>query len=552
VADAPALTGLDRIGVLELTLQAAGDAGNEERGLQLCDQALGQLDWDAEPSRAALLLERKASLLLLLGRGDGTAELEQAISLLPEEPTRELAGVLAALARTVATQPGGGIEPARRAASVARSVGAKREESVALTSLGISLGLEGRFDEALTALEEALELARATGESDIVLRTYINLSDGLSGAGRHERAVEVASEGIELAGRFGLERSRGAFLRGNQAESLLRLGRWREAERVLEDAVAIDTMGVHAATLGLLQAEILVAQGRCHEALERARPAARVVADAGDLQYALPLLTVQAGAARALGELDEASELVGAGLARWSVLGVPRYAWPLVWTGLRIEDERAAQTAAPPGPAQELLALARDLPALQAEHKAYRALCSAHAASLDGRSERKPWEAAVEATRAAGDPYPLAYALVRLAALQILASERKAAALSLREASALAVTIGAEPLAVAAGEMARRAGLGQSAAAPGGGADGVGLGLTTRELEVLQLVAAGRSNADIASELFISPKTASVHVSNILAKLDVPGRVQAAALAHRMGLFGPSVGDGPKADTSTF
>ena len=60
--------------------------------------------------------------------------------------------------------------------------------------------------------------------------------------------------------------------------------------------------------------------------------------------------------------------------------------------------------------------------------------------------------------------------------------------------------------------------------------------LTARELEVLRLVGAGRSNKEIGAELFISTKTASVHVSNILAKLGVSGRGEAAALAHRHGV----------------
>ncbi|MCT7357298.1 response regulator transcription factor, partial [Streptomyces sp. 15-116A] len=63
------------------------------------------------------------------------------------------------------------------------------------------------------------------------------------------------------------------------------------------------------------------------------------------------------------------------------------------------------------------------------------------------------------------------------------------------------------------------------------------LGLTSRERDVLRLVAAGHTNRRIAEELFISPKTASVHVSNILAKLGVSGRGEAAAVAHRLGLF---------------
>ena len=65
-------------------------------------------------------------------------------------------------------------------------------------------------------------------------------------------------------------------------------------------------------------------------------------------------------------------------------------------------------------------------------------------------------------------------------------------------------------------------------------------GLTERELEVLRLVAAGRGNRDIAAELFISPKTASVHVSNILGKLGVSSRGEAAATAYRQHLLDDS------------
>jgi DNA-binding NarL/FixJ family response regulator len=98
------------------------------------------------------------------------------------------------------------------------------------------------------------------------------------------------------------------------------------------------------------------------------------------------------------------------------------------------------------------------------------------------------------------------------------------------------VRLGAEPLRAEVEALARRArlDLGQAVAPPADTA----AGLTPRELEVLRLVAAGRSNSQIAGELFISPKTASVHVSNILAKLGVHTRVEAAATAHRLGLDG--------------
>ena len=73
--------------------------------------------------------------------------------------------------------------------------------------------------------------------------------------------------------------------------------------------------------------------------------------------------------------------------------------------------------------------------------------------------------------------------------------------------------------------------------APATGTEPERLGLTGRELEVLRLVAAGQSNREIAAALFISPKTASVHVSNILAKLGAATRTEAAARAHALRLF---------------
>jgi len=84
------------------------------------------------------------------------------------------------------------------------------------------------------------------------------------------------------------------------------------------------------------------------------------------------------------------------------------------------------------------------------------------------------------------------------------------------------------------------AGDGAAPAAPAAPDPLARFGLTAREREVLPLLAAGRSNPEIAQALFISVKTVSVHVSNILAKLGVSGRVEAAAVAHRLGVYGPA------------
>ena len=110
---------------------------------------------------------------------------------------------------------------------------------------------------------------------------------------------------------------------------------------------------------------------------------------------------------------------------------------------------------------------------------------------------------------------------------------RNGGAARLRRAAALAQRLGARSLSDDIDRLAQRARIGLGTDVP----RREQLGLTARELEVLRLVAAGRSNREIAGELFISAKTASVHVSNILGKLGVGSRGEAAATAYRLGLF---------------
>ena len=122
------------------------------------------------------------------------------------------------------------------------------------------------------------------------------------------------------------------------------------------------------------------------------------------------------------------------------------------------------------------------------------------------------------------------------------APDRARASAALSEAVAIAGSLGAGPLREEAEGLARHARIAIDEPLPPdagtiGRADvGARLGLTARELEVLTLVAAGRTNHEIADALFIAPKTASVHVSNILGKMGVSGRVEAALVAHRLGL----------------
>jgi DNA-binding CsgD family transcriptional regulator len=187
--------------------------------------------------------------------------------------------------------------------------------------------------------------------------------------------------------------------------------------------------------------------------------------------------------------------------------------------------------------------------------RGHRALVMAENTRLLNQDEPGAWLVAVEACRAMNEPVPLANALFRCAEATSTNGAIAAATTAAHEALELARSTGAAPLEADVSALIRRARLhtaepGNTAAPAAGVAAETQpgaverLGLTAREAEVLRLVADGRSNSQIAETLFISRKTASVHVSNILAKLGVSSRVEAAALAHRQGIADAPAGSG--------
>ena len=196
---------------------------------------------------------------------------------------------------------------------------------------------------------------------------------------------------------------------------------------------------------------------------------------------------------------------------------------PATRAGLRKDLELRAGSADRPGPV----------------HGAWAATFAAEAARADGLPDLPGWDAAAAAWAALAQPLQEAYALLRAASAASAAGNREGAAARLGRAADLAGRLGARPLIEQISSLARRArvDLPGQRVQPEGAAP---FGLTERELEVLRLVAAGRGNRDIAAELFISPKTASVHVSNILGKLGVSSRGEAAATAYRQHLLDDS------------
>jgi DNA-binding NarL/FixJ family response regulator len=233
-------------------------------------------------------------------------------------------------------------------------------------------------------------------------------------------------------------------------------------------------------------------------------------------------------------------------------LSSPRYVWPL------LVSAAAAATQAPGEDATVLLdrlrALAEKLevtgPVQRAWQLSYAALDPGVVLDLDAnedpdskddaeaKGERDAdadggrlavADAAVAAWQAVSQPYQEALALTLAARIALAQRAGREATARLRRAAPIAKRLGATPLAAQIADLTRRAGSDMDADDPG---------LTSREQEVLRLVAAGQSNREIAAALIISPKTASVHVSNILAKLGAATRTEAAVKAHELGLLG--------------
>jgi DNA-binding CsgD family transcriptional regulator/tetratricopeptide (TPR) repeat protein len=567
VDDAPQRTGLDQVELSARAAEAAYRFGALDRAQSLLAGALAELPEGEDPVRRALLLERYS---LAQGAASQPAaavsSLEQALELLPPgQASRAHAVVLASLAAAQmrCADMERAAEVAQRAVTAARAVGARDAQAEAEITLGSTTAYLDRPEAGLDPLRSGVRLALDADLTGTALRGYINLSDALELLGRHAEAAEAARDGLELAVRAGMARTLGSYLIGNQAEPLLRLGQWADVDRLTTEALNALPEGVFGATLHMLQAELAAMRGRYDEAVRILRDARRLVGDTNDVQFTQPLHYADAMISLGRGDLPAARQAIADGLAGLPVAWAARYAWPLIWLGLRIEADEATRSrdrredisATVAQRSAELAELAAQLPAPAPPSRGYKALAVAERARADGTDGATAWADSVAAWRAAKEPYPLSYALLRQAEAATEQGDRDAAAEAVREAQALAERIGAAPVAAEAEALARRARLGRdrsgpAQADPGTTATGAGtrpadadelarFGLTEREREVLRLLAAGQSNPEIARALFISAKTVSVHVSNLLAKLGVSGRVEAAAVAHRLGMVPP-------------
>jgi DNA-binding CsgD family transcriptional regulator/tetratricopeptide (TPR) repeat protein/KaiC/GvpD/RAD55 family RecA-like ATPase len=532
VPDAAERIGVDHTTVLERASEAAYLSGEMERGTKFVRGALAELDERTSPERVAELLVRMANIKRQRGRPGSLDDLRHAESLVPH-PSDMRTFVLARLGSELmlSSQVAEGTAVTQEALRVARERGDESQEADLLMNLALGNSISGDIETTYEINERALAMGKRLKSPRVVLRALTNNVDALDNLGRSHDAVALAIEGEKLARQYGRYRHQGVFIANNRAEALESLGRWDEAIEVIERAMKMGPSMRNKWHMLRIRADIALARGE--EAL----------------------------AHKTLTEVGALSSQVGIWTQEWIYNTSIRLTWHLL-QGEPLKAVEATETALNNPPLSQKAMLGwRLLSVIRHVCDAASPVDAFRAAALLARSDalaagmacygpvseafrltyRADFAAAADMWKRLERPYVQSKALLHAAGADALAGDRDEALAKLREAHPLAVSLRAAPLVTQIENLARRVGGALSdpvrQAAPEEPSPSTPL-LTPRELEVLRLVAAGRTNREIAAELFISAKTVSVHVSNILPKLGVSSRGEAAAAAHRLSLLG--------------
>jgi DNA-binding CsgD family transcriptional regulator/tetratricopeptide (TPR) repeat protein len=555
VLGAERLAGMGLPHVYLRCLDALHTAGEPEPFVAIAAEAYRRFAEDSDPLVAASVHLRFAESRWQSSLADLREPLEQALRLFEQlPPSADHARAWLEYGEALFQAEGHG--DTRRAAltcglQIAETAGATGIAAQIQARLAHDALLRGQVIEGLAILRRASELAEASGDGEALLGVACDESDILLKAGRFDQAAEAGLRGLQVALEYG--RYNGAYAAAsNVALAMLAQGRTADAAQLIDpltdEPPARNNFPVHA-----LRAEIDLLRDNSEAAASRLRQLKSVIGRTGSddaCEIAQRAADVAIWAGRPADGLAEIQEVLATYQATdWVV----QWAWLLVM-GMRACAELAGQGRArgDDSATRSALATAGELAAWVertggtpfADHP-YVATIPAARASWDAERSRltetgdpRAWHAAADAWTALGCPHRASYAGWRHAEARLLAGEPPAAVADTIRAAAAAAA-GHVPLLTSIRALADRARIPldvystraepQSEAAP--------YGLTDRELLVLRLLVAGRSNGEIGAELFISRKTASAHVSNILRKLGVPMRVQAASLAERAGIL---------------
>ncbi|MER6136582.1 AAA family ATPase [Streptomyces sp. NPDC001815] len=539
--------GFDTVTLTLRASAAAAHAGETHRAVSLTRSALARVGSDEDSELAARVRYTLAGNLM---RIDSLAAAftysSEALAMIPADPPSRT-WVWAASTHVMAARYVGDDETARSVANRALRIAEELGVLDAQADLMISLvGLEGAgrsLPEGRARLREARELARRAGNTSIEMRALFNLSIGSYESSDLDECLAWLSDGLERADHAGLLSSvYPVEMRYLRSLVLYSLGQWDECVRSAEcDAEELPTAGRYAIGPAL---SVALARGD-QDAAERARA---LLDGPFDWMAALVMgiLLTDAAVLRRDAEaaveqfdttvtalLDESGTTPDV-VVRLAALALTAVSDAAVACRLAGDEEgtrrwvRAGKNLVEP--ARATAAESEDGSPQGPEGRAWLARAEAEWARTLAEPDIEAWEKAVAAF-GYGDVYEQARCRVRLAESLVASGRREEAAEHTRAAHATAVRLGAGPLRDDVERLVRRARLAETAPA-----DGRAPALTARENDVLLLLARGRTNRQIGEELFISGKTASVHVSNILAKLGAASRTEAVAIAYREGL----------------
>lgn len=580
---------LDAEEAANLSSDFASAAKLVERGIQLVNPA-------ADPVRAGILESRLGYHRWLAGSSDeALVHHRRAVDLVPTEPPslararvmRGLGGALMGLGRYRESAA-----VCEEAITAARRADAPVEEGRALDMLGMDRFGIGDIDGGIAALEAACSIARTNDPGEGLIVGLHNLAYHLGLADRPDEALAAALEGIMAARRDGLERRYGLTLRAAAADILLRLGRWDEADSLVAEGRSLDPDGEGPLYLVIVRLRLATARGRFEDARKALDVGNRMAAGDVDFDLVAYLRTADAEFACWAERPDKAAAAVEAGLAALEGSDDVFLAGPLLALGARAAADRAETARA--WRDEAALADARDAAARNVARlddlvgvpggrspatrglAATAAWARAECLRADAAADERAWAGLADAWHGLDIPAQAAYARWRRAeAILANGGRRSGRAIAVEElasAAAEAARLGAGPLAARVAGVARRARINLASVVPSvplaasaaratdraeaplrdrlsaGPKDGrrklEETGLSVREIEVLELLGSGRTNAEIGAALGISSKTANVHVRQVLARLGVTRRVEAAAVAMRLGLVDESPGPG--------